>query len=107
MIMTIFLSGVPDMRATRPRLGSLRHLLLSAAAFGTLTATAMADPAASAPLPQVPEGLQIREVARFGPDGQEPVRIAAQAGTGRLFVLGGGGDVTVVDPKSGAVRRVL
>ena len=48
-----------------------------------------------------------REVARFGPDDQEPVRIAAQAGTGRLFVLGGGGDVTVVDPKSGAMRRVL
>ena len=46
-------------------------------------------------------------MASFGPDDQEPVRIAAQPGTGRLFVLGGGGDVTVIDPKSGAMRRVL
>ena len=90
------------MRLTRSSLVSLRLLRCSAAAFGILTAPAMADPRTSGPLPQAPEGLHVRELARFGPDDQEPVRIAAQPGTGRLFVLGGGGDVTAIDPK---IRR--
>src|SRR5205807_2137922 len=49
-------------------------------------------PPASAPLPQAPEGVRILAVAAFEPKEQEPVRIAAHPVTGRLYVLGGGGD---------------
>ena len=95
------------MRLTRSSPVSLRLLRCSVAAFGILTAPASAEPPASGPLPEAPEGIRVRALASFGPDDQEPVRIAAQPGTGRLFVLGGGGDVTAIDPKSGAMRRVL
>src|SRR4051794_2526738 len=95
------------MRLSRLSLARLRHLVLWAAASGFSAAMAGAGPVASDPLPRVPEDLRIREVARFGPEDQEPVRIAAQPGTGRLFVLGGGGDVTVIEPGSGTTRRVL
>ncbi len=95
------------MRLTRSSLVSLHLLRCSVAAIGILTASASADPPASVPLPEAPEGIHVRSLACFGTDDQEPVRIAAQPGTGRLFVLGGGGDVTAIDPKSGTMRRVL
>jgi glucose/arabinose dehydrogenase len=58
-------------------------------------------------LPQPPEGVAVRVLTAFGPHDQEPVRIAARPRTGQLYVLGGGGDVTLVDPASGARRLVL
>jgi glucose/arabinose dehydrogenase len=61
----------------------------------------------TAPLPQAPEGLKVRAVATFPPGEQEPVRIAAHPTTGRLYVLGGGGDVTLIDPVSGKKKRIL
>ena len=58
-------------------------------------------------LPPAPPGVAVRSVATFGAMDQEPVRIAAHPATGRLYVLGGGGDVTLVEPISGRKRRVL
>jgi glucose/arabinose dehydrogenase len=62
---------------------------------------------AAPPLPQPPDGVRLRAVVSFTEDDQEPVRIAAHPATGRLYVLGGGGDVTLIDPESGKKRRVL
>ncbi len=62
---------------------------------------------AAEPLPQAPPGTRVRAVAAFGRDDQEPVRVAAHPGDGRLFVLGGGGDVYLLDPAAGTKRRVL
>ncbi len=64
-------------------------------------------PSTSAPLPQAPEGVRILAVAAFEPKEQEPVRIAAHPVTGRLYVLGGGGDVTLLDVQSGKKQRVI
>src|SRR5262249_22724628 len=61
----------------------------------------------TAPLPRAPEGLRIRQVAGFESSDQEPVRIAAHPKTGMLYVLGGGGDVTLLDVAGGKKRRVL
>jgi hypothetical protein len=58
-------------------------------------------------MPQAVAGIKVRVVARFTPHDQEPVRIAAHPRTGRLYVLGGGGDVCLLDLKSGKHRRVL
>ncbi len=58
-------------------------------------------------LPQAPEGCQIREAASFSSQDQEPVRIATHPSTGRLYVLGGGGDVTLINPVTRTKRRVL
>jgi hypothetical protein len=57
-------------------------------------------------LPQPPDGLGIRAVTTFGPMDQEPVRLAAGPVSGKLYVLGGGGDISVLDPRTGA-RRLL
>jgi glucose/arabinose dehydrogenase len=70
-------------------------------------------PSGSAPLPQAPEGVRVVAVATFEPKEQEPVRIAAHPTNGRLYVLGGGGDITLLDlreqapPGSPRKRRVL
>jgi hypothetical protein len=85
------------MLKTRPGRHALAVLLLLLPAFT----------AAAEPLPQAPEGMQVRAVASFTAADQEPVRIAAHPDTGRLYVLGGGGDVFLVDPASGTKRRVL
>jgi hypothetical protein len=61
----------------------------------------------SSALPRVPEGLQIRAITTFSPKDQEPVRIAAHLTTGRLYVLGGGGDISIVDPEKATKRCVL
>ncbi len=59
------------------------------------------------PLPRVPEGTQVRVVAAFTSEGdEEPVRIAAHPESGRLYVLGGGGDVYVVDAQTQSKRRL-
>lgn len=55
-------------------------------------------------LPQAPDGLQVRAVATFGDKDQEPVRVTAGRVSGKLYVLGAGGDVSVVDPQTGAKR---
>jgi hypothetical protein len=51
--------------------------------------------------------LRLRSVALFTPQDQEPVRITAHPDTGRLYVLGGGGDVSLLDPEAQTKRRVL
>jgi glucose/arabinose dehydrogenase len=87
--------------------GVLASLL---AAFLALRGLHGADPRARVPddvLPQAPEGCRLQVVARFNRDDQEPVRIAAHPTSGRLYMLGGGGDVTVIDPVSGKHRCVL
>jgi len=60
-----------------------------------------------APLPAAPDGVALRQVAAFDPPEQEPVRIAAHPNNGKLYVLGGGGDVTLIDLKQKSQRRVL
>src|SRR5438128_10917060 len=65
------------------------------------------SPTANDRLPQAPDGCQIREAASFTSQDQEPVRIAAHPSTGRLYVLGGGGDVTLIDAVTQTKRRVL
>src|SRR5207245_6605473 len=74
-----------------------------------LTALGQADSPSkrvSEPLPQAPDGLQVRAVAPFTPQDQEPVRIAAHPQTGRLYGLGGGGDIYLLDVESQSKRRV-
>src|SRR6516164_4223338 len=71
---------------------------------------AASPPAAASPkepLPEAVAGLMVRPVAHFTARDQEPVRIAAHPATGRLYVLGGGGDVALLDPAAGTHRRVL
>ncbi|HJT76045.1 MAG TPA: PQQ-dependent sugar dehydrogenase, partial [Gemmataceae bacterium] len=75
--------------------------------LAALAAFGMAHAPAAEPLPQAPPGTRVRAVASFTPHDQEPVRIAAHPADGRLFVLGGGGDVYLLDPAAGTKRRVL
>src|SRR5262249_14699726 len=75
--------------------------------FALLLAGCAADPAPSPPLPKPPDGVKVRVVAAFEPGDQEPVRIAAHPDGGKLYVLGGGGDVFLLDPDTGKKRRVL
>jgi glucose/arabinose dehydrogenase len=79
-----------------------------------LTCLALTFPAATRPsaaadgaLPKAPAGVKVRVAAAFESGDQEPVRIAAHPRSGLLYVLGGGGDVTRIDPATGAKRRVL
>src|SRR5438067_8266935 len=62
---------------------------------------------AADPLPQAPEGVHLRAIVTFAEGDQEPVRIAAHPASGRLYVLGGGGDVSLLDPETGKKRLVL
>jgi hypothetical protein len=98
------------MRDTRTSLVSLGVLLILLCA-GTLLATfrgaAPAAPADTDDLPKAPLGVHLRVVARFGPTDQEPVRIAAHPVSGQLYILGGGGDVWLLEPKTGKKRLVL
>src|SRR5262249_46750126 len=68
------------------------------------SALCAADPSDS-PLPPAPDGCRLRVVARFGTADQEPVRVTAGPHSGSLYVLGGGGDLTRIDPRTG--RKVL
>jgi hypothetical protein len=97
------------MRTTRSTLLGYTVLL-----FLLCAATALPNPgeapisaAAGARLPQAPEGCQLREVVSFTAHDQEPVRVTGHPSTGRLYVLGAGGDVTLINPVTGAKRRVL
>jgi hypothetical protein len=91
------------MLATRS--GLLAALLASACAIHPRPGSAEPPrvPGADAAAP----GLRVRPVAAWGAGEQEPVRIAAHPAAGRLYVLGGGGDVFLLDPGSGTKRRVL
>jgi hypothetical protein len=84
-------------------------VLLSLLCVGTAPAHLRgADSSAGgARLPQAPEGCRIREAAAFTSQDQEPVRIAAHPATGRLYVLGGGGDITLINPVARTRQRVL
>jgi hypothetical protein len=96
------------MSATQTRLLGFTTLVLLLAALLWMGTRTAADPTASAvSLPQTPEGCRLRTVVSFGEGDQEPVRIAAHPVTGRLYVLGGGGDISLVDPGTGTKRRVL
>jgi hypothetical protein len=75
--------------------------------IGLMTLTLLAAARAAEPLPQPPEGVHIRAAVVFADGDQEPVRIAAHPTTGRLYVLGAGGDVSLIDAESGNKRRVL
>jgi hypothetical protein len=57
-------------------------------------------------LPQAPDGVRVRVLTSFDKGDQEPVRIAARPATGKLYVLGGGGDVSLLDPATGKHRLV-
>src|SRR5262249_5341945 len=82
-------------------------IVLTARVFvGTLGADS-ASPALGETLPRAPEGCRLAALTNFTPGEQEPVRLAAHPVTGLLYVLGGGGDVTEVDPVSGKKHRVL
>jgi len=59
------------------------------------------------PLPQAPDGVQVRQVATMGPGDLLPVRIAAHPKTGLLFVLCLNGDLWQVDPAKGDKSKVL
>jgi hypothetical protein len=98
------------MQVTRSRGCVCLGLFFGLAAGVLLDEPGRADPAkvlANERLPQAPEGVHVRAVAHFSPTDQEPVRLAAHPATGRLYVLGGGGDVFLLDANSGAKRRVL
>jgi hypothetical protein len=90
-------------RSGRPALRPALPVLLALASLGSGPGRC----AAAATLPQAPDGTQVRAVASFTAADQEPVRIAAHPATGRLYVLGGGGDVFLLDPAAGTKRRVL
>jgi hypothetical protein len=98
------------MQPTWSRRNVSRILVSTLIAIGAGGARARAD---SSPAPDlfpastVPEGIRVRVVATFGPGDQEPVRIAVHPVTGKLFVLGGGGDVSLLEPETGTKRRVL
>jgi hypothetical protein len=96
------------MRATRAGfLGLLVLLLLWAWLSWPGLAQDKATPAAAAPLPTAPDGLRVRVAATFSPEDQEPVRLAVHPTTDRIYVLGGGGDVALLDPETRTQRRVL
>jgi glucose/arabinose dehydrogenase len=79
-------------------------------AFATFFATCETRTSFAAddvPLPKAPPGIEVRTLASFGAGDQEPVRIAAHPRTGALYVLGGGGDVSLVNPATGSKKLVL
>jgi hypothetical protein len=96
------------MRTTRSGLVGLTAVLFLVPTWVSLGLRGGADSAqrkVAESLPQAPDGLRVRSVATYSPEDQEPVRIAAHPTSGRLYVLGGGGDVSLLDADS--KRRVL
>jgi hypothetical protein len=77
-------------------------------AVAALAATsALAGCAGPEHLPTPPDGVGVRVLTEFAPGDQEPVRICAHPVHGQLYVLGGGGDVWMVNADTGARRLVL
>jgi hypothetical protein len=100
------------MLRARSRPSLARILVGTAVAIGLIggPARAQISPAsqrATISVPSAPPGIKVRVVATFEPADQEPVRIAAHPATARLYVLGGGGDVSLLDIEKGTKRRVL
>ncbi len=95
------------MRATRSGLFGLAVLLVVLAAGLSWARPRGETSSNTEKLPQAPAGLHVTAVAKFTPQDQEPVRIATHTTTGRLYVLGGGGDVFLLDPQGRSKRRVL
>jgi len=60
-------------------------------------------------LPSAPEGVRVREVAKLGlPDVSiQPIRVQAHPATGRFYVLYLNGDLWLVEPESGAKKKIL
>src|SRR5260370_16905615 len=56
--------------------------------------------AAKERLPQAPDGVRVRVVARFTPQDQEPLRSAAHPTTGKLYVPDCPGPTPPLAPKS-------
>jgi glucose/arabinose dehydrogenase len=97
------------MRTTRPT-WKLVYLLASAMIAAAVSAARAGTDSPSddaLPVPEAVKGIKVRLVSRFSPEDQEPVRIAVHPTTGSIYVLGGGGDVTLLDPKTGKKQRVL
>jgi hypothetical protein len=97
------------MQANWTRRTRIRILTSVVVIFGPVNGWAGAEPPDRDPgyFHSAPQGIQVRVVASFGPNDQEPVRIAAHPVSGRLYVLGGGGDVSLLEPGDGTKRRVL
>jgi len=98
------------MKATWARRKIVRIVASTAIAIGPGGGWAHADSSPSRdpmPVPTAPAGTRVRVISSFGEGEQEPVRIAAHPVTQRLYVLGGGGDVNLLDPEAGTKRRVL
>jgi len=79
-------------------------IVIGPAGGGWARADSSRDPL---PVPAAPAGIRVRVISSFDEGDQEPVRIAAHPVTGRLYVLGGGGDVNLLDAEAGTKRRVL
>jgi hypothetical protein len=60
-------------------------------------------------LPEAPEGLRVREVAKLGlPDvSVQPIRVQPHPATGRLYVLYLNGDLWRIDAEKGEKKQVL
>src|SRR5262245_7074729 len=82
------------------------RLVMMLVVFAILTAVipfrAADSPSDGGALPKAPPGCTVRLAADFTAEQQEPVRVAAHPVSGDLYVLGGGGDVYLIDK---AVRQ--
>jgi glucose/arabinose dehydrogenase len=98
---------MPQNRALRTIVQTLSWMAL-VTEFGVWQANAQPQPTRDTIL-AVPTAadIRVRLAAVFGAGDQEPVRIAAHPGSGRLYVLGGGGDISLLDPANGTKQRVL
>ena len=96
------------MNVTTARRTIVRLLASAAIVLGPGGGWAHADSVRDpSPVPTPPAGTRVRVISTFDEGEQEPVRIAAQPVTERLYVLGGGGDVYLLDVVAGTKRRVL
>jgi hypothetical protein len=98
------------MRSLRPCLLGLPALLVFLSLGGGSSGPPREPAPEAAPAPPVSAAVadvRVRVVGTFAAGEQEPVRVAAHPVSGKLYVLGGGGDVWLLDVAAGRKRRVL